>query len=307
MKEMEFVENKSLRDQSVERVEVLEKVKALFLIPGLEMMTTKQVADFYEVDVDTIKKCYTRNKSEIDKDGVCVKDMEFWKGHFVPAKSKQRGSTTFKLEENIYLVIPNSGKAKCFSKRAILRIGMLLRDSRVAQEVRTQLLNTFEKASIEQKVEDIEKEQTLYMAYAKAAIDGSKEDLVNAARDIFDYKNRYIKAIEEEKDELQQNNKMLVADILRWSDRASLNKAVRAISAATGKWYGSIWSKLYSEIRYKSGIGLSQRGKPPYVQYIKKDEWPIVQQSLCAICEEYGLSPTKIFEKAKINLEGERE
>ena len=46
----------------------------------------------------------------------------------------------------------------CFSKRAILRIGMLLRDSKVAQEVRTQLLNTFENASDKIKTQDIDEE-----------------------------------------------------------------------------------------------------------------------------------------------------
>lgn len=42
-------------------------------------------------------------------------------------------------------MIPNRG-IRCFSKRAVLRFGMLLRDSEVAKEVRTQLLNIKEEA-----------------------------------------------------------------------------------------------------------------------------------------------------------------
>lgn len=38
------------RTKLAERVEVLEKVKDLVLLPQLEMMTVEQVADYYEVD-----------------------------------------------------------------------------------------------------------------------------------------------------------------------------------------------------------------------------------------------------------------
>ena len=48
---------------------------------------------------------------------------------------------------------------KVFPQRAIPRIGMLLRDSDVAKEVRTQLLNIEEKASGETKTHDIDEEQ----------------------------------------------------------------------------------------------------------------------------------------------------
>ena len=48
------------------------------------------------------------------------------------------------FDENTKLVVPNVGII-LFPKRAILRMGMLLRDSEVAKEVRTQLLNITEK------------------------------------------------------------------------------------------------------------------------------------------------------------------
>jgi hypothetical protein len=42
-----FIEKKNLRDECIDRIEVLQKVKALMLIPQLECMTLKQVAEFY--------------------------------------------------------------------------------------------------------------------------------------------------------------------------------------------------------------------------------------------------------------------
>lgn len=49
--------------------------------------------------------------------------------------------------------------AYLFPKRAILRVGMLLRDSEVAKEVRTQLLNIEEHTATEVKTYEIDYEQ----------------------------------------------------------------------------------------------------------------------------------------------------
>lgn len=51
-----------------------------------------------------------------------------------------RGKAIFILKNNETIEVPNRG-IRIFPCRAILRIGMLLRDSDVAKEVRTQLFN----------------------------------------------------------------------------------------------------------------------------------------------------------------------
>ena len=58
MNETQFIDDRTLRDNAVGHYEVLEKVKKLLLIPELEIMTTEQVADYYEVDYDAVKKVY---------------------------------------------------------------------------------------------------------------------------------------------------------------------------------------------------------------------------------------------------------
>lgn len=92
----------------------------------------------------------------------------------------------------------------------------------------------------------------------------------------------------------------MAARILEWTDRQSVNKAVRTIAGRLCKPYGVIWKMLYDELRYKHGMGLSQRGASPFLQHVKDDEWPKVQQSLCAICEDSGLSPSKVMAEAKM-------
>lgn len=55
--------------------------------------------------------------------------------------SQQNGKMIITLNDNTLLEIPNHG-VKCYPKRAVLRMGMLLRDSRVAKEIRSQLSDT---------------------------------------------------------------------------------------------------------------------------------------------------------------------
>lgn len=55
MNEQEFIDKKDLRDKAIEKVEVLDKVKRLFMIPSMAMMTVGQVAEYYEVPVETLK------------------------------------------------------------------------------------------------------------------------------------------------------------------------------------------------------------------------------------------------------------
>lgn len=69
----EIVDSKELREQYISRTEVLDKVKKLFLIPQMEMMTIQQVAEFYEVDLRVIQQCVHRNSDEIYSDGVVLK------------------------------------------------------------------------------------------------------------------------------------------------------------------------------------------------------------------------------------------
>lgn len=294
MTELNIVESKELREQVAGRVEVLGKVKELFLLPELEMMTMQQVADYYEVPQRTVGSCYRDNKEEVGLDGAIKYSSGALKKRLIDLQGtvETKYYKEFRLSEDVTLRVPNAGII-LFPKRAILRIGMLLRDSEVAKEVRTQLLNTFEHSTDEAKVADINNENEMYGRLGLALGTGDMESAVAAISEIIQFKNRHIEAVE-------TSNKMLAKEILRWDDRKCVNKAIRIIAGKSHTDIALMWKKLYDELRYKHGIGLSQRGFPPYIQHVKEDEWPAVQQSLAAICEDRGLNPAEIFEKSKI-------
>ena len=297
MTEINLIERQDLRDQVAGRVEVLDKVKKLFLIPGMNVMTIQQVADYYEVDYESIRTAYKRNRDEINTDGAWLKKQkEFLTVQNEPLEIAT-GYGLLKLSNDVVLKIPNRG-VRVFSKRAVLRIGMLLRDSQVAKEVRTQLLNVFEKTSTNQKVEEIEKENKLLMDFAVAFRDGNKLDMAEAAQELIQYQYRHINALKKE-------NLLLAKDILVWEDRAKFNMAVRTIAGIIQEDYGSVYSEIYRQLKYKYGIDLKRRngGHRPFIENIKKDEWIKVQKILVALANEYKIDIRRLFETVKLNAQ----
>ena len=289
MVETQFIEDRTLRDNAVSHYEVLEKVKDLLLIPTLDVMTTEQVADYYEVEYDAIKKVYQRNEDELKSDGMRIEKMEsFLKGQNVSFQ-KERNKAALKYENGITFSVTNRG-LKVFPRRAILRIGMLLRDSEVAKEVRTQLLNIEEKTSDGIKTHDIDEEQTLILNIGMAYASGNIESVMKATTEYNAFQNRHIKRLE-------NDNKALADGILEWGDRNKLNAGIRRLASVTGIQSSKMWNELYKNLQYKYGICVKQRGKAPYIQWIDETEWNDVMKTFCAMCDAYKQSPTEMLQQ----------
>lgn len=320
--ENEILESKALRDEIAGRVEVLDKVKKLFLMPRLEMMTVQQAADYYGVKNRAINMCYLRNQEELKSDGAMKITAKSLLSRFLQDVETVQGQyyKDFKLSDEVTLRVPNGGIV-LFPKRAILRIGMLLRDSEVAKEVRTQLLNTFEHATDAQRTEEIDTEMNLLEEIGrqsvKSMVTGDPTAFLAAQKAYRDYWLRYrteteqqlrektekLEAEEKKNKDLNMSNKMLAADILSWTEPASVNRAIRIIADRCDKYPGAIFNELYTELLYKHGISVKVRAtkrNQTYLSTIHQDEWPQLQQSLCAICEKYGLNPATVFRKAKL-------
>lgn len=291
-----MVDNHDLRNELIARTEVLDKVKKLLLIPEMNCMTIRQVADYYEVDIDTLKKCCKRNKDEIILDGVVTKTprvfKDLLKGQDVPLVQNQT-NLVIQIDDNTHLEIPNRG-IKCFSKRAVLRIGMLLRDSKIAQEVRTQLLNIVEHTAEEKPellTQDIDDEEKLQAAIGKAFATGDIMEFATAAQAYTAFQRRHI-------DRIETSNKLLTAEVLHISDRKMFNRVMRKFASTLHISFGVAFSMLYKQLSYRYGIDLKKRGdrKTPYIQYIKDDEWDKVQKVIVAILEKYNVNVKEFFE-----------
>ena len=284
--ETQLIEQKDLRQQYIDRIDVLEKVKALVMLPDVELMTVVQIADFYEVDTDVIQRIYQRNKAEITEDGVINLTGKFLTEHNVQLRNRTQmnGKCEIEFNDGTKVILPNRG-IKAFSKRAILRIGMLLRDSEVAKEVRTQLLNTFENASDELKVMCVDEELEIQSKIGQAFLSGDIMQIAQAVTEGMAYKNRHISKLEAQYNDLTIVNKALTKKSLHWDNRASINKAVRVLANTLSINAAFVWSELYDELLYGHHINLKKRGKAPYIQHIKEDEWGSVVSVFTSMCE----------------------
>ena len=143
MEELDLLEKKEIRDKNIDRVEVLEQVKKLLTLPKSELTTVKGLCEYYsDVPEETIKSCYKYNREEINNDGV----RKYTKDNLLKLnfnfKTKRGGFDI--LDENGNPLTFASGSNDgilLFTKRAVLRIGMLLTGSKIAEEVRTRILD----------------------------------------------------------------------------------------------------------------------------------------------------------------------
>jgi len=127
MDDLTAADARSQRNTLVQRTEVLDKVAVLRTLPDDMHVTTEMVAEFYSVTKETIRQLVNRNREELDDDGYAVV-----------------GRRAF--EESYGLSLPSSASTfALFPRRAVLRVGMLLRDSEVAKRVRDYLLNLEER------------------------------------------------------------------------------------------------------------------------------------------------------------------
>lgn len=116
--------SREVRDRHASRTDVLDKVKALTLLPGNTYVTTEMAAAYFEVEIEAIKKVTQRSSEELEGDG--YKTIE---------------GSELRDMKSLSGVGGRSRSLALFPRRALLRLGMLLRDSTVARQVRDYLLD----------------------------------------------------------------------------------------------------------------------------------------------------------------------
>ncbi|AFQ28012.1 hypothetical protein P4493_30800 [Bacillus thuringiensis] len=296
-----FIIDANVRESHMNRVEVLEKVKGLLLLPNLEMATTKQVADFYEVNQNTLRQLIKEHRDELEQDGLHYKKY---------AEIKALGNLTPKLNELNALGISRAG-GNVFPRRAILRVGMLLRDSEIAKEVRTQLLHIEEKATSEAKVADIDEEIQLQMAIGQAFMSGDINALAHASEKLIDFKSRHITKIENKLQEQKTVIKTLAKEEMRYkTPEKILRKLVNRYSVVIHGTIGTNkgWQDLCSHLvnKLEKGINLksrrtnARRGNPraSYISVIRPEEFEIIIPAMVGICMSSGVDVSDILKDA---------
>ena len=122
--ESALLESKSLRDSVLERTDVLDRVKALSLLPDGMHVTTAMVAAYFEVGLEAIKSLVKDHRKELEANGYRIMTGE-----------------QLRSLKDLSGIQSRTPSLAVFSRRAVLNVAMLLRDSEVARQVRVYLLD----------------------------------------------------------------------------------------------------------------------------------------------------------------------
>lgn len=250
--ELQLVDEKDLRESVIGRTEILDKVGELLLLPNTEHATTEQVADYYNVGLEAVGSLIKDNRNEVEGDGY-----------------KVLTGNELKSLKDLCQIKSRARQIAIFPKRAILRVGMLLRDSEVAKEVRTRLLDIIHDTQeqspeiVQGVVNEIDEERHLMLDRVEAEMNGDYGSVCEINAQLFALKNKRIT-------ELEVINEKITTNALTISEsRAVINRIVRniAIKEYSGM-FGKAWGELYTQVNYKLGINIKNRNKKKNESYI---------------------------------------
>lgn len=218
IKELELLERKDLRDVNVSRIEVLDRVGGLLLLANTEFATTEQVAKFYGVTQRHIEDLIKSNRDELESDGFGIKKANDFitELNFGNKVDVYRGGFIVNFDDKTSMKFAPRG-INLFTKRAVLRVGMLLRDSEVAKEVRTRLLDIVQDTSIDNPttilnvINEISEKKQIMLELLEAQFNGDSLAVELAYTKLYALKNRRIA-------ELEHTNELITTNALTIQD-----------------------------------------------------------------------------------------
>ncbi|PJN02415.1 hypothetical protein CG740_15340 [Streptomyces sp. CB01201] len=137
--EVALLESRTLRADHVGRVDVLEKVRALRLLPDGTHLSTEGVAQYFQVPAEAVNSTVKRHRDELHSNGLrTLKGAEL--------QAFEMANLAISKDDRAPSYPQGRAHLRLFTRRTVLNIAMLLRDSEVARCVRTYLLDTEETA-----------------------------------------------------------------------------------------------------------------------------------------------------------------
>ncbi|MFF0855026.1 restriction endonuclease [Streptomyces sp. NPDC003280] len=122
--ESALLESKTLRDSVLDRTNVLDRVKALSLLPDGMHVTTAMVATYFGVTTEALRALVHDHRAELETSGYRV-----------------LAGTELSDFKQLSGIQSRTRSLALFSRRAVLNVAMLLRDSETARQVRVYLLD----------------------------------------------------------------------------------------------------------------------------------------------------------------------
>ncbi|MGZ2360216.1 hypothetical protein LRE75_26660 [Streptomyces sp. 372A] len=152
--EVALLESRALRVEQMGRVDALDKVKCLVMLPDGIHVRTEGVARYFEVSTRAVRRLTDRHQTELSENGMRVlrgSDLRDFHSDMLSLWGGQQ-------EESYPQAVT---QLRLYTRRTVLNVAMLLRDSDVARCVRTYLLDAEQDlragyASLEHRVTRVE-------------------------------------------------------------------------------------------------------------------------------------------------------
>ncbi|MFJ3969827.1 hypothetical protein ACIPYR_16975 [Streptomyces parvus] len=152
--EVALLESRTLRGEQMGRVDVLDKVKSLVMLPDGIHVRTEDVARYFEVSTGAVRRLTDRHQKELTENGLRVlRGAEL--------RSFQSDMVSLWVRDGVESYPQAATQLRLYTRRTVLNIALLLRDSDIARCVRTYLLDAEESlrtqyASLDHRVTRIE-------------------------------------------------------------------------------------------------------------------------------------------------------
>lgn len=148
-KTLKYVESQSIRNDTLDNIsyDFLDKIKIIPYLTNDMVISTNQIANFYECGLEAVKTIIKRNREEFENDGMIVlkgQDLKDFKGKIGEVQNEPTLNYASSLT-----ILP---------KRSLLRIGMILTNNSIATKIRNYLLNIEEKTDVDRKSWAIQRE-----------------------------------------------------------------------------------------------------------------------------------------------------
>lgn len=258
MNTLEIVENGivDLSERKIqindENIKILESVKEILTLGDQEIITTRMAAEYFNINLSTLEMCISKNKKELIENGLKVVAGKEIRDKLVTQNNCVTNFRGYFEYENVRFA---NSKNTILTKRTILNIAMLLRDSKVAKDIRKRILDVMHdaennNASISNIVHEIDEETKLSMDLGLAMVKGNMKEVMSLNTKIFELKNKRIKQLENVIENSTTINE----------SKARIRMCVNYITPIKYRGiYGYAWNDLYKFINYKLGINVNNR------------------------------------------------
>ncbi|MFF4246081.1 hypothetical protein ACFYY2_16610 [Streptomyces sp. NPDC001822] len=132
--EVALLESHALRAEQMGRVEALDKVKTLVTLPDGIHLRTEDVARYFEVPTEVVRKLTQRHRTEVGENGLRLlrgAELHTFQRDMKSLRGGEEGESCPQAPTQLTL----------YTRRTVLAVAMLLRDSDIARSVRTHLLD----------------------------------------------------------------------------------------------------------------------------------------------------------------------